>query len=260
MINVLYSGFSYLHEDGLVYDTDRGRVGYDSYQMLYTHTPAYFWVDGELVLTPAKSVVLFTPGHRKYYTSIPGMPYTNDWIRFQSDEKYIADFSMRNVPFSPADPEYVHELFKLIAWESNGGNSKGENPNIQMLFRILFDKLTEGIVDLNDTPYSHELTDLRRDIMMHPEQDWRIEDMAARLRLSRTRFQVIYKQTFDITCMEDVIAARIRLAQERLSFTTLTISEIADRCGYRSTEHFCRQFKKVVGTTPGNYRKSVVER
>ena len=40
MINVLYSGFSYLHEDGLVYDTDMGRVGFESYQMLYTHTPA----------------------------------------------------------------------------------------------------------------------------------------------------------------------------------------------------------------------------
>ena len=83
MINVLYSGFSYLHEDGLVYDTDRGRVGFESYQMLYTHTPALFWVDGELRYYPAKSVILFTPGHRKYYSSLPGEPYKNDWIRFR---------------------------------------------------------------------------------------------------------------------------------------------------------------------------------
>ena len=48
MINVLYSGFSYLHEDGLVYDTDMGRVGFESYQMLFTHTPALFWVEEEM--------------------------------------------------------------------------------------------------------------------------------------------------------------------------------------------------------------------
>ena len=26
-------------------------------------------------------------------------------------------------------------------------------------------------------------------------------------------------------------------------------------CGYKSTEHFCRQFAKFTGMTPGNYRR-----
>ena len=114
MIDVLFAGYSYTHKDGLVYDTSKGRGGYDCYQMIYTHTPALFWVEGELRKYPAKSVVFFTPGHRKYYTSLPDEPYTNDWIRFKSDEKFIEDFPKKNVPFSPADAEFVHDLIKLI--------------------------------------------------------------------------------------------------------------------------------------------------
>ena len=110
VIDVLYSGYSFQHES-LVYDTERGRIGFESYHMLFTHTPALFWVDNELRQYPAKSVILFTPGHRKYYSSLPGEPYKNDWIRFDTDEEFIETFPITNVPFSPADPDFVHNLF-----------------------------------------------------------------------------------------------------------------------------------------------------
>ena len=256
MIDVLFAGYSYTHIDGLIYDTDRGRVGYDCYQMLYTHTPAMFWVNGELKRFPAKSVILFTPGHRKYYTSMPDEPYTNDWIRFKSDESFIADFPIQNVPFSPADPEFIHTLFKLIAWESNNSASDNKDRNIDHLFRVLMDKLSETSSESENTPYRHELTELRKDITNHPENDWNIDMMAAYLNLSRTRFQTVYRNTFGTTCMDEVIQARIRLAQEKLIYTTCTISEIAEMCGYNSTEHFCRQFRRTVGITPGQYRRN----
>ena len=256
MIDVLFAGYGYTHTDGLIYDTDRGRVGYDCYQMLYTHTPAMFWVNVELRRFPAKSVILFTPGHRKYYTSLPDEPYTNDWIRFKSDEDFIEAFPKKNIPFSPADPEFIHNLFKLIAWESNAPASEEKDGNIDHLFRVLMNKLANEACENESTPYRHELTDLRREITHHPEWDWNIDMMAAKINLSRTRFQTVYKNTFGNTCMEEVIQARVRLAQERLIYTASSISEIAELCGYNSTEHFCRQFRKAVGITPGQYRRN----
>ncbi len=264
MINVLYSGFSYLHEDGLVYDTNRGRVGFESYQMLYTHTPALFWVDEELRYYPAKSVILFTPGHRKYYSSLPGEPYKNDWIRFDTDEEFIESFPVTNVPFSPADPDFVHNLFKLIAWESNA-KKDADDPEMLALFKILFAKLSDDSIDLLSSPYHHELTALRRDMMLHPEFDWNVDSMTRRINLGRTRFQTLYKETFGISPIDDVINARVRLAKDinarvrlakdRLKYTTRSIAEVAEMCGYKSTEHFCRQFAKITGMTPGNFRR-----
>ena len=130
MIDVLFAGYSYTHEHGLNYDTDKGRAGFESYQLLFTHTPAYFYVDGELQEYPARSVIMFTPGQRKYYTSLPGQPYTNDWIRFNTNEDFISDFPIKNVPFQPMDPDFVHDLIKLITWESNS-NKKTDDPDIR---------------------------------------------------------------------------------------------------------------------------------
>lgn len=253
MIDVLYSGYSYQHDDGLVYDTDLGRAGFDSYQLLFTHTPALFWVDNMLRKYPARSVILFTPGHRKYYSSLPNEPYKNDWIRFDTDEDFIKSFPIVNVPFSPADPEFVHNLFKLIAWESNAVKESND-PEMLCLFKVLFAKMSDDNVDLLSKPYYHELISLRRDMMLHPEYEWKVEGMAARLNLGRTRFQNIYKDTFGISPIDDVINARISLAKDRLKYTSRSIAEVAEFCGYKSTEHFCRQFLKIVGVSPSKFR------
>ena len=256
MIDVLFAGYSYTHKDGLVYDTSKGRGGYDCYQLIYTHTPAMFWVEGELRKYPAKSVVFFTPGHRKYYMSLPDEPYTNDWVRFKSDEKFIENFPKKNIPYSPSDAEFVHEIIKLITWESESSNGEVKDRNIRNLFELLISKLSAEAENIESTPYHHEFTELRRDIVHHPEKDWTIDMMASRINLSRTRFQTVYKTTFGNTCMEEVIQARVKLAQERLIYTGHTISEIAEICGYNSTEHFCRQFRKSVGITPGQFRRN----
>lgn len=253
MINVLYSGYSYQHDNGLVYDTDQGKAGFDSYQILYIHTPALFWVDNMLRKYPSRSVILFTPGHRKYYSSLPNEPYKNDWIRFDTDEEFIESFPITNVPFSPADPDFVHNLFKLIAWESNT-NKETDDPEMLNLFKVLFAKLSDDNIDILSKPYHHELTSLRRDMMLHPELTWNVDIMAGRLNLGRTRFQTLYKNTFGISAMDDVINARIRLAKDRLRYTSRSIAQIAEMCGYKSTEHFCRQFSKITGMTPNRFR------
>lgn len=254
MIRVLFSGYSYQHDPDFVYDTDLGWRGFESYQMLYTHTPAFFWVAGELKQYPARSVVIFTPGHRKYYSSLPGEPYKNDWIRFDTDEEFIENFPIVNEPFSPADPDFIHNLFKLVAWESNAKKDT-DDPEMLSLFKVLFAKLSDGNVDLMMRPYHHELISLRREMMLHPELPWNVDSMASRINLGRTRFQTLYKETFGISPIDDVINARTDLARDRLKYTSLPVSEVAEICGYKSTEHFCRQFSKMTGMTPGKFRK-----
>jgi AraC-like DNA-binding protein len=44
-------------------------------------------------------------------------------------------------------------------------------------------------------------------------------------------------------------------AQRLLSRAGLSVSEIADKLGYKNVESFIRQFKKMTGTTPSAFRK-----
>ena len=74
---------------------------------------------------------------------LPVNEYRNDWIRFRSDHSFVKLFPLTNTPFPVTDPEYCHQLFKLLTWESAFFSSESE-ANITHLLRVLFSKLREG--------------------------------------------------------------------------------------------------------------------
>ncbi len=257
MVNISYCGHSYTHENGILFDTAAGNTGSDCYLLLYVDTPASFWVNGEMKAYPAKVVVLFSPRSRKYYRS--DIPYTNDWIRFESDEDFISSLPQQNVPFLTRDPDYIHNLIQLICWEDTMKNPNSNYLTLQ-LFRVLFEKLTGDLTSDLTIPHYQELIDLRKRIKTSPCAPWTVSEMARSLHLSTTYLQTLYKKAFDISCMDDVIKSRIAYAQDKLIYSPRSIAEIAECCGYRNVEHFCRQFKAYTGITPNQFRKRLNNR
>lgn len=255
MISISYCGHSYTHNNGILFDTNNGDAGLDCYLLLFVSTPADFWVEGEMKAFPAKSVVVFSPGHRKHYRALHG-EYTNDWIRFESDEEFISSLAQLNVPFLPPDPDYIHNLIQLICWEDNIKNINSEYI-MKHLFQVLFRKLSGALASDLTIPHYQELVALRKKIKAWPSYDWSVTVMAEELHISPTYLQTLYKKAFDISCMGDVIKTRVELAQDRLTYSLISIAEVAARCGYQNVEHFCRQFKSLTGMTPNEFRKKI---
>ena len=54
--------------------------------------------------------------------------------------------------------------------------------------------------------------------------------------------------------MEYMTLTRIQKALSLLRSTSISVSIIANRCGYTTDAYFCRAFKKSMGVTPGEYR------
>lgn len=257
MNQIRYVEHNAAHPGGFTFDQPEG---HDCWLLLLTHTPALFWVDGTWTRYPPGSAVLFAPGMKILYKAC-GELYENDWLRFDSDEAYVASFPVRGVPFSVPDPQSVHTVFCQLTWEHryHGGKHADRTDH---LIRVLFLKLHEAAKisrNLEITAHFHALTELRRAIYSDPQHKWRVKDMADRLHLSEGYLQAIYRKTFGVSCMEDVIASRIRAAESLLQYTNKTSLQIAEFCGYGNAEHFCRQFKKLVGKTPGEFRKWVRE-
>lgn len=100
-----------------------------------------------------------------------------------------------------------------------------------------------------------QLYRLRNDIMTKPQLDWNIADIAKSVGISRSYFQRLYRQQFSVSCMDDIIAARMKKACQLLQYTDMRIQEIAIQCGYRNESHFMRQFKEKSGVTALQYRK-----
>ena len=68
-------------------------------------------------------------------------------------------------------------------------------------------------------------------------------------------FRQIYKEMFGISFHQDVIRARILCAIYLLTITVQSIASISEQCGYEDCNYFLRQFQKITGLTPGQYRR-----
>lgn len=250
MNEIDFIGYSAVHPGDFFYDIP---TGYDCYLLLFITSPAELLADNELTRVPANTAILYTPGSRIYYRAA-NEEYRNDWIRFYSNESFVEQFPIKNMPFSVRDPEYCHNLFKLLTWESSFSSPSSE-ATISHLLWVLFSKLHETAAEELMSIHTQALVRLHKKICNQPQAPWSISGMADELHLSTSRLQTLYKQLFGISCMDDVINRRLHRAKDQLKFTTTPIREIAENCGYNNVEHFCRQFKQYNGCTPGQFRK-----
>ncbi|MEO6284437.1 MAG: helix-turn-helix transcriptional regulator [Dyadobacter sp.] len=62
------------------------------------------------------------------------------------------------------------------------------------------------------------------------------------------------------TIEQYIIAQKVEKVKEWLSYNELTLSEMAWRLSYSSTAHLSNQFKKVMGMTPGEFKKTSLNR
>lgn len=252
MNSIQYVDYDVSHPADFVFDIPEG---HDCWLLILTTTPAVFLVDNEYKEYPSNSAVLYKP-HQKIYYRACSKTYGNDWIRFYTDEAYVTTTPIKcGVPFVIHDPAYCHKLYQLLSTEHILNNNY-KDITIDNLLRILFNKLLESYNYKLISPMNRNLNDLKMEIYRSPQKMWTVANMAEKLNISAGYLQNIYKNTFGITCMDDVINSRINLAKKYLLYDSYTIAEIVSLCGYRNMEHFFRQFKKITGVTPNHFRST----
>jgi AraC-like DNA-binding protein len=65
-----------------------------------------------------------------------------------------------------------------------------------------------------------------------------------------------FKQTAGVTPHFYLLQKRVQRAKEMLARTDLSLSEIALAAGFADQSHLARHFRRMVGSTPGEFRWS----
>lgn len=84
-----------------------------------------------------------------------------------------------------------------------------------------------------------------------------VKYFADKIYLSPNYFGDLVKQETGKSAQEYIQAKLMDFAKESIASTNLTMSEIAYELGFKYPQHFGRLFKKKVGVTPNEYRKSI---
>ena len=99
-----------------------------------------------------------------------------------------------------------------------------------------------------------------RDAIAHVDQHFdeivRIEDVAARVRLSPAYFSRLFHKVTGMTFIDYVIQRRVAEAKKLLSTTSMAMTDIAFAVGYSHQSYFGRKFRQITGQTPTAFRKS----
>jgi two-component system response regulator YesN len=83
-----------------------------------------------------------------------------------------------------------------------------------------------------------------------------LEDAARAVCLSPKYLSRIFEEVTGTRFTEYRLKVKIAQAVELLKKSGLNIDQISDKLGYKNTESFIRQFKKISGLTPTEYRKA----
>jgi AraC family transcriptional regulator len=94
-------------------------------------------------------------------------------------------------------------------------------------------------------------------LMEHLADDIGLDDLAAIADLSAKHFARAFRQSTGLPPHRWLIERRIDRAKALLSFGDDSLADVAVTCGFADQSHFTAAFRKIVGTTPGSFRREV---
>ena len=257
-------GYHHRHDKDFVVDRP---MGAGDWLLLIIKTPGIFLLDGVETTASPNSYILYTPEYPQHYRTDPNAgEYIDDWMHFGPDpqeEALIREYQIPlNKPVHLRDITGLSVLLRTMCHEFYSAHTHRVD-TVNSYFHILLNKIHEQLESVSpvsvfaESSYGERLMWIRECIFRRQGYTWNIDELAADLSLSRSRFQHLYSETFGTSVTQDIIASRIQFATELLKNPEIPVEKIAEMCGYTSASYFIRQFKEQTGCTPSQFRKNI---
>lgn len=89
--------------------------------------------------------------------------------------------------------------------------------------------------------------------------DISLDRIASSFNISQSYLCAIFKKYNFMSVTTLITELRIQKACELLKQTSLTVNDVAKKCGYYDAHYFMRVFKKYFGFSPSEYRKKLIQ-
>lgn len=109
-------------------------------------------------------------------------------------------------------------------------------------------------------PVKGELVSRALEIIQEHKGTVSVGDLADRLYVSRDYLRHLFVEYTNESPIRHIIRMRIDKAKDLLGRTSLTVSEVAARCGFENVYYFSRLFRKETSMSPVRYRRSIAEK
>lgn len=85
--------------------------------------------------------------------------------------------------------------------------------------------------------------------------NFKIADLANECHMSETHFRRIFQEKMNMTPVEYVNFVRVRKACELIDKTDISMEDVAEKVGFVTPSTFNRNFRRIIGTSPYQWKK-----
>ena len=247
-------GYDDFHETEPLY-TPRIQSEYTLHYVLHGRGRLFV---GDCVYTVGENEYFFVaPGERFSYYPEEGDPWDYVWFGFSGRlaASYIAAmFGCARVKVS-YDREHtlsiLSALFRRVAEKGADG--------VDALAAFYSVVAAEKGTLLSHTGDEPSLADRAAETlkMNVSNPDFRISALAAMLHVSHPYLTRIFHRKYGVSLSRYLVGLRLSLAATLLQNSDISVSAVAAASGYTDDIHFAKSFRKLYGTSPRAYRRSM---
>lgn len=209
------------------------------------------------IINEGSCFILF-PGIWHRYKPDPKFGWEEYWVGFkgQYPENVMNRFFNAAHPFvdtgfnSDLFSAFVH-LLKTISESQIGYQQIISGITLQILGILNTIRINEK---LNSDPESVWVSKVMFKLQTELDKQVNMEELVEEFPVSYSKFRSSFKRLVGKSPNQYHLYLRLKKAEELLTNTTLTVSEIAYQTGFESLYYFSRLFKKKYGVSPKQYR------
>ncbi|CAG7647756.1 Arabinose operon regulatory protein [Paenibacillus solanacearum] len=265
--NILVCGFSY--HTSKFYTSHRGQ-GLGSYLIrLQTEGAGVVSVNGRESRLAPGDVLLLPPG-TLYELRIGEEPAADpsaakiasgDYYLFCLNDQMIAWWNRapRKWKYRIEPSEMLLSLWKQLILEKHRLSEDNRELTAHLLgaFCLYLDRAIHETDPAQSRPYT--AARMKRYVEAHAMETFALEDVAKHVGLSVSRAVHLFKESYGKTMIQYAMDIRLSGAVDRMNYTSMTLGQISDSCGFKSYTFFHKVFKEKYGISPAAYRSKVQE-
>lgn len=169
----------------------------------------------------------------------------------------VVVLDLRDISTQPVIKTYVDLMIAELQQEKAGHYAVINQLAYLLFVQILRQQIEMGQIKtgLLAALFDEKIGKALNAIHANPGLQWTLESLAELCLMSRSGFAKHFNDLVGLPAMQYLTQWRMQEATLLLEQTSLSMLEIAERCGYESEPAFRKAFKKVVGTNAAAVRK-----
>ena len=194
-----------------------------------------------------------------YYPPDGTEPWNFLWMAFYGGELYelIAEIN-RSYGYLfdvPLDSPLVERLFRYRQY-------RGEVLTLtpleggKLVYDVIHELCSPVEEEMRKSPHSSLVADVQNRIAANLAERLDVTELARHFRISREHLSRVFREQTGTPLHAYITRARLRLAVNLLLQTRLTSKEVAARCGYAEYSVFYRIFRRRIGLSPDELRRT----